>query len=42
VALLDGGADPTLRDALYDGPPAGWAEHSGHAKASALIREHGG
>lgn len=24
------GADPTVRDRVYDGTPAGWAEHSGH------------
>ncbi len=26
-ALLELGADPTIRDALHDGTPAGWAEH---------------
>jgi len=29
-ALLELGADPTLRDAAHDGPPAGWAAFGGH------------
>lgn len=41
-ALLDAGADPTLRDALYDSPPAGWAEHSRRHAASKLLRGRGG
>jgi len=28
--LLDAGADPSLKDNLYDSTPQGWAEHSGH------------
>ena len=41
-ALLAAGADPTIRDDLYDGPPAGWAEHGCHRDIAALLREHGG
>jgi ankyrin repeat protein len=41
-ALLDAGADPTLRDALHDGPAVGWAEHWGQSAAVALLRERGG
>ena len=29
-ALLELGADPTIRDGLYGGTPADWAAHSGH------------
>jgi ankyrin repeat protein len=42
VALLDAGADPTLRDALYDGPAVGWAEHWGHTAAVELLQERSG
>jgi len=38
-ALLDLGADPTLRDELYGGEPAGWAEFACHAELAALLRE---
>jgi ankyrin repeat protein len=38
-ALLAAGADPTLRDALYNGPASGWAEQGGHAALAALLRE---
>ena len=41
-ALLDAGADPTLRDALYDGPAVGWAEHWGQGAAADLLRARGG
>jgi ankyrin repeat protein len=41
-ALVDAGADPAITDDLYDGPPAGWAEHGGHASIAAYLREHGG
>jgi ankyrin repeat protein len=41
-ALLDGGADPTVRDELYDSPPSGWAEFRGRAAARDLIRSRGG
>jgi ankyrin repeat protein len=42
AALLDAGADPTLRDALYDGPAVGWAEHWGHTAAVELLQERSG
>jgi ankyrin repeat protein len=35
--LLALGADATIRDRLYDGPPAGWAEHGGHAAVAELL-----
>ena len=38
-ALLELGADPSVRDALYDGTPANWAEHGGHEAAAELLRE---
>ncbi|SDX58624.1 Ankyrin repeat [Amycolatopsis xylanica] len=31
--LLDAGADPTIRDGLFDSTPAGWAEHCGSPEA---------
>ena len=37
-ALLELGADPTVRDALYDGTPARWAEYNGRGEALALLR----
>ena len=37
-ALLELGADPTIADGLYDGTPAGWAEHGGHDAARDLLR----
>jgi len=40
-ALLDSGADPTVRDALYDSTPAGWAEHFGREEARGLLQERG-
>ena len=40
--LLDAGADLTLRDALYDSTPAGWAEHEGQPGALELLRARGG
>jgi ankyrin repeat protein len=40
-ALLAGGGDPTIRDALYDGTPADWAEHSGREEARNLLVERG-
>jgi hypothetical protein len=40
--LLDGGADPTIRDRIYDSTPAGWAEHGGHPEAVELLRARGG
>jgi ankyrin repeat protein len=41
-ALLAAGADPALADDLYGGPPAGWAEHGGHAAIAAYLRARGG
>ena len=38
-ALLDAGADPTIRDALHGGTADGWAEYGGHPKLAALILE---
>jgi ankyrin repeat protein len=35
--LLDAGADVTVRDATYDSPPAGWAEHGGQEPARVLL-----
>lgn len=35
--LLDAGADTSLRDDLYDSPPAGWADHGGHDAARELL-----
>jgi hypothetical protein len=40
--LLDAGADPTVRDALFDSTPAGWAEEFGREEAAALLRRRGG
>jgi hypothetical protein len=39
--LLDRGADPTIRDAAYQGTPLGWAEHSGASDSAALLRAAG-
>ena len=41
-ALLAAGADPTIQDDLYGGPPAGWAEHGGHRGIADYLRAHGG
>lgn len=35
--LLARGGDPTIRDALYDSTPAGWAEHGGARRAMAAL-----
>jgi ankyrin repeat protein len=35
--LLELGADPSIRDALHDGTPAGWAEHGGHAALAEIL-----
>jgi hypothetical protein len=37
-ALLEAGADPKIRDSLYDSPPEGWAEHGEQPEAQALLR----
>jgi ankyrin repeat protein len=31
--LIERGADPSIRDALYNATASGWAEHHGHAEA---------
>jgi Ankyrin repeat len=36
-ALLELGADPTIRDGRFDGTPAGWAHHGGHATLAARL-----
>ena len=38
-ALLDLGADPTIRDAIHGGMADGWAEFGGHDDIAALLRE---
>jgi ankyrin repeat protein len=35
--LLDLGADPTIRDGLHGGDPAGWARFGGHEELAALL-----
>ena len=35
--LLAAGADPTRRDRIHDGTPAGWARHLGHTMLAGLI-----
>jgi ankyrin repeat protein len=42
VALLDAGADPTIRDELHGGNAWGWAEHGGHPELARLLREAAG
>lgn len=37
--LLTRGADPTIRDTQYQGTPADWAHHAGHAELAAFMRE---
>jgi hypothetical protein len=36
-ALLQLGADPSIRDALHDGDAAGWARFCGHEEIAALL-----
>ena len=38
-ALLELGADPTLRDGSTTAPPSGWAEFGGHAGVAELLRD---
>jgi ankyrin repeat protein len=38
-ALLEAGADPTIRDGRHDHTPAGWAEYARHEGARDLLRE---
>ena len=37
--LIARGADPTLRDALYNGAPDGWATHHGYPELAAFLKE---
>ena len=37
-ALLELGADPTIRDGLHDSPPSGWAEFGGHPDLAEVLR----
>jgi ankyrin repeat protein len=39
LALLEGGADPSPRDELHDGPTWGWAEFGGHPDIARTLRE---
>jgi ankyrin repeat protein len=41
-ALLAAGADPGVRDALYQGSASGWAEVGGHEELAAVLREREG
>jgi ankyrin repeat protein len=36
--LLSAGADATIRDAMYDATPAGWAEYAGFDELAELLR----
>jgi len=36
--LLDHGADPNTRDLMWNGTPADWAKHEGHAELEAHLR----
>lgn len=36
-ALLELGADPTVRDRRFDSTPRGWAEHLGHPEIASLL-----
>ena len=39
AALLELGADPTVRDTLHDATPAGWADFAGNPELAARLRE---
>ncbi len=41
-ALLELGADPTIRDALHEGTPSGWAAFGGHDDLAAFLDERTG
>jgi ankyrin repeat protein len=41
-ALLDAGADPGVRDPIYDSTPAGWANEFGKHAARELLERRGG
>lgn len=36
--LLEHGANPTMRDLMWEGTPADWARHEGHAAVEAYLR----
>ena len=36
--LIERGADPTLRDSEYNGPPDGWAHHHNHPEVAAYLK----
>ena len=40
--LLRRGADPTLRDEVFDGPPAGWAKAGGHEELARRLARRSG
>jgi ankyrin repeat protein len=40
--LLDGGADPNIRDDKYNATALGWAQYFGRENFAALIKERGG
>jgi hypothetical protein len=35
--LIERGADPTVKDIIYGGTPAGWADHGGHKEVAEMI-----
>lgn len=37
-ALVDAGASLSVRDQMWDGTPAGWADHAGHHELAARLR----
>ncbi len=39
--LVEAGADPGLRDRVYEGTPLGWAEHLRRPEITAYLRERG-
>ncbi|GAB1818512.1 ankyrin repeat domain-containing protein [Herbidospora sp. RD11066] len=41
TALIDLGADPTIRDTRFNATPLGWAEHGGKHRVEAILRETG-
>ncbi len=38
-ALLEAGADPTLRDAVHDATPLGWAEYACQGEVAMVLRQ---
>ena len=41
TALVEAGADTTVRDRVYDGTPLEWAEHLRHGEIAAFLRARG-